>query len=108
MSKAIEDADMFGRLRVSMVETASENTGSDAFSSTHGKLTPDEALVRGYLKHSLHLRRTLDQFYYSMLDTTERDGDQVVYRHGKRKRFFDSEVKILMVDQLWLWVIGGR
>jgi hypothetical protein len=43
----------------------------------------DDELLRRYLfkRWPLHLRRTLDQYYYSYLaDTRTRDGDQVVMR----------------------------
>ncbi|KAK4677382.1 hypothetical protein QC764_405710 [Podospora pseudoanserina] len=70
----------------------------------------ESALIDGYIHaHDvlpLHCRRTLDQYSYYMLETTERrDKDQVVYRwatkHGKPK----NTAPILMVDQLWLWVL---
>ncbi|KAK4194328.1 hypothetical protein QBC40DRAFT_188426 [Triangularia verruculosa] len=70
----------------------------------------ESALIDGYIHAQdilpLHCRRTLDQYSYYMLETTERrDKDQVVYRwatkHGKPK----NAAPILMVDQLWLWVL---
>src|SRR6266496_110100 len=59
----------------------------------------DELLLQGYLEGTketketkdtnpkpLHCRRTLDQFSYYMLDTTEsRDRSQVIYRWGRKK-----------------------
>jgi hypothetical protein len=52
---------------------------------------------------SLHPRRSLDQFFYSRLsDTTTRDNDQVVSKHTLRS---PGGPKMVMVDQLWLWVI---
>jgi hypothetical protein len=69
----------------------------------------EEKLVRVYLHHSppLHMRRTLDQYYYYMLeDTRERDADQVVTRWAER-RLGKAHHNILMVDQLWIWVIKG-
>jgi len=70
--------------------------------------TVDEKLIRAYLHSNsdkqtapLHVRRTLDQFFYSTLDDTDfRDQDQVVYRFTEK-----SEPVILMIDQLWLWII---
>jgi hypothetical protein len=54
----------------------------------------------------LHLRRTLDQYYYTHLeDTSERDHDQIVSKHGPNRDGKDRV--ILHVDQLWLWLIGG-
>lgn len=71
----------------------------------------DEQLITTYLRPSSHtrtpplqIRRTLDQFFYTTLDDTDsRDQDQVVYRHTKRRSMTPV---ILMVDQLWLWVIN--
>ncbi|KAF1992710.1 hypothetical protein P154DRAFT_452242 [Amniculicola lignicola CBS 123094] len=63
-------------------------------------------LIEGYIpksaKKPLHCRRTLDQYSYYMLETTDRrDEDQVVFRWAKER----SQAPILMVDQLWLWVL---
>lgn len=47
-----------------------------------------EALLRRYLGHSrgsLHMHRTLDQFYYDSIDTEYRDMSQVLYRYSSRK-----------------------
>jgi Mg2+ and Co2+ transporter CorA len=80
--------------------------------------TYDEMLLRAHLTSStvsLHVRRTLDQFFYHNIDTQSRDEDQVVYRYqmkDKMKRksqsLQDSDIdpKIFMVDQLWMWVLG--
>lgn len=78
--------------------------------------TYDEMLLRAHLNTStvsLHVRRTLDQFFYHNIDTHSRDEDQVVYRYQMKERAksqfpHDSEVdpKIFMVDQLWMWVLG--
>lgn len=59
--------------------------------------------------HRLHVRRTLDQYYYYTLEQTqERDGDQVVSR-APCQRYRHPESKVLtMVDQLWLWVLAGQ
>lgn len=74
-----------------------------------------DLLVQGYLHSSssrrllpTHWRRTLDRFAYYMLNSTEhRDKDQVVYRWAKRhhKRIRAKDRPVLMVDQLWLWVL---
>ncbi|CZR59934.1 uncharacterized protein PAC_09829 [Phialocephala subalpina] len=54
--------------------------------------------------HPLHMRRSLDQSFYHMLDSTAtRDKDQVVSRHGKR---LGRTPVIMMVDQLWMWNLG--
>lgn len=71
-----------------------------------------EALLRNYLfaEKPLHLRRTLDQSYYTSLsDTKVRDEDQVAERHALRQKHWDPRERIdpclLMVDQLWLWAL---
>jgi hypothetical protein len=55
----------------------------------------------------LHLRRTLDRSYYYTLEESEiqkRDVDQVLYRHTyKELELYDP--MLIMVDQLWVWVI---
>jgi ankyrin repeat protein len=112
---------------------------------THDKKSnSDDELMEKYLFKRLpvHLRRTLDQYYYSYLaDTRVRDRDQVVtkvrnrelYNHthishtvekktSKSKRFGrskdvipenlknetpppDNNSPLVVVDQLWLWVL---
>lgn len=55
---------------------------------------------------SLHPRRTLDQFFYSSLpETSARDQDQVLSKNTERSR---GGKKMVMVDQLWLWVIRTK
>lgn len=66
---------------------------------------PDRRLLKTYLTQSppLHVRRTLHQSYYwTREDTKSLDENQVVYRgtHGIK-----ADGKLLMVDQLWLWVL---
>jgi hypothetical protein len=73
-------------------------------------------LLKGYLHDEnakkimpIHCRRTLDQFSYYMLDSTEnRDMDQVIYRWAKKwhGQTPAKDRPILMVDQLWLWVLN--
>ena len=71
---------------------------------------PAAELIRGYVTapNPVHCRRTLDRFAYPMLDSTEtRDLDQVSYRWGKRLRpeLQPKDRPIIMVDQLWLWLL---
>lgn len=70
----------------------------------------DEILVRAHLAKTnsfLHVRRTLDQFFYHNIDTRTRDNDQVVFRfQQKHHRDPEYEPKIFMVDQLWMWILG--
>ncbi|KAH8679781.1 ankyrin [Tricladium varicosporioides] len=73
--------------------------------------TYDEMLIRAHLATSnvsLHVRRTLDQSFYHNIDTYYRDQDQVVYRYQTKGKDPDDcpEPKIMMVDQLWMWVLG--
>ncbi|KAL2838029.1 hypothetical protein BJY01DRAFT_220329 [Aspergillus pseudoustus] len=70
--------------------------------------TRDELLLRAHLSSSttsLHIRRTLDQFFYPNIDTQTRDKDQVVYRY-QTKGSRTPDPKIFMVDQLWMWILG--
>lgn len=69
----------------------------------------DGRLVEDHLfsEPPLHMRRTLEQFYYwTADDTTRRDRDQVVCR-ATRAMNDDPEAaaRIVMVDQLWLWIL---
>jgi hypothetical protein len=55
----------------------------------------------------LHCRRTLDQFSSYMLDSKlieDRDRNQVIYQ-WVRKTLRARDAPVLMVDQLWLWVL---
>ncbi|KAK5656009.1 hypothetical protein OQA88_5147 [Cercophora sp. LCS_1] len=71
----------------------------------HHYLQPTEDLMR-----PLHNRRTFDQYCYGNLeDTSRRDRDQVIGRAFDRrlqvKLTREGEKRVLMVDQLWLWVL---
>ncbi|KAJ5581706.1 hypothetical protein N7535_000326 [Penicillium sp. DV-2018c] len=71
--------------------------------------TRDEMLIDAHLSSSttsLHVRRTLDQFFYPNIDTQSRDRDQVVYRYQTKSPGMGEDPKIFMVDQLWMWVLG--
>lgn len=71
-------------------------------------LNPDQLLTKQYINnaHPLHIRRTLDQYYYhTLIDTSKRDQDQLVTR-WQAKGDLDPRV-LTMVDQLWLWVLNG-
>lgn len=72
--------------------------------------TYDEMLIRAHLATStasLHVRRTLDQSFYHNIDTESRDEDQVVYRYQLKDRAKEEvDPKIVMVDQLWMWILG--
>ncbi|KAL6404422.1 hypothetical protein AUP68_13814 [Ilyonectria robusta] len=65
-----------------------------------------QKLLMAYLEaeHPIHIRRTLDQYYYHALDeTAQRDDDQTVMRYLRQRKIQPGI--ITMVDQLWLWVI---
>jgi len=87
----------------------------------------EQKLLKDYLHHDppFHPRRTLDQSYYWTLKTTKkRDRDQVVYRGtAPEKKFRHDGVhvesgcdqcladirkvpRVIMVDQLWLWILN--
>jgi hypothetical protein len=80
-------------------------------------LNATQKLLWAYLnnKHPLHIRRTLDQYYYHTLkDTEARDKSQTVSRYYEKlegdlnpKDAKKIERAITMVDQLWLWVLPG-
>jgi hypothetical protein len=71
----------------------------------------DERLLRDNLHEDppLHIRRTLDQSYFLTLeDTRARDKDQVVYRETREgKSHYTRNTRIVMVDQLWLWILNN-
>ncbi|KAK4139643.1 uncharacterized protein C8A04DRAFT_15671 [Dichotomopilus funicola] len=63
---------------------------------------------RGGQESPLHCRRTLDQFTYHMLhDTERRDNSQVMSRWVSKDEpsISRDDCPVLMVDQLWLWVL---
>jgi hypothetical protein len=110
--------------RRSTVNKADQN--SDGSSSTSDGAEPEvdnrpgnindpgvlhKLLIQGYLKPDdegnvppLQIRRTLDHYFYSQLESTSRrDDDQVVLRYTSE--FVDVKPKMFMVDQLWIWVL---
>lgn len=74
----------------------------------------ERVLAREYIDglKPLHPRRTLDQFYYSSLrNTSTRDSDQTISKWtgvgvelGGRQSAHGSS-RLIMVDQLWCWVL---
>jgi hypothetical protein len=65
-------------------------------------------------KNRIQIRRSLDQSYYWSLTSTEkRDKEQVVDRYARNyaiKAGSHSHRPLLMVDQIWIWVLneGGN
>ncbi|KAI1149342.1 hypothetical protein F4825DRAFT_60163 [Nemania diffusa] len=59
-----------------------------------------------------HTPLTLDQYYYpTIIDSSERDNDQVLSKFLQRRHGQPSpngEKKILMVNQLWVWIIDEK
>jgi hypothetical protein len=94
-------------------EMAKSEKPTDGKNDTRKEKSSDyfklQDLVRAYLddKHPLHIRRTLDQFYYHTLkDTDVRDKDQTGSRYHRKFGLKNKNI-ITMVDQLWLWVLPG-
>jgi hypothetical protein len=94
-------------------EMAKSGKPTDGKNDTRKEKSSDyfklQDLVRAYLddKHPLHIRRTLDQFYYHTLkDTDVRDKDQTGSRYHRKFGLKNKNI-ITMVDQLWLWVLPG-
>lgn len=54
----------------------------------------------------LHPRRTLEQYYnWTSEDTAHRDRQQVVYRGTRLRSDPEAIPRVIMVDQIWLWVL---
>jgi hypothetical protein len=77
------------------------------------RIHPYTHLIRGYFRQqragessSWQPRRSLDAYFYHHLpSTTHRDRDQVVLRYTTSHQL---PVRIFMVDQLWMWILGNR
>lgn len=94
-------------------EMSKSRKPGDSQSDTRKEKSSDyfklQDLVQAYLddKHPLHIRRTLDQFYYHTLkDTDVRDKDQTGSRYHRNFKLQNKNI-VTMVDQLWLWVLPG-
>jgi hypothetical protein len=71
-------------------------------------IEPDVRMLRDNLHANppLHSRRTLDQSYYwKLTNTDKRDEDQVVYRATKQGKNISRTTRVVMVDQLWLYIL---
>ena len=76
----------------------------------------DKKLIAAHINNSnasIHIRRTLDQSFYRTIDTTFRDKDQVILRYQRdhpppKSRCHQDGLKLLMVDQLWMWIVSGE
>ncbi|KAI1110199.1 ankyrin repeat-containing domain protein [Nemania sp. NC0429] len=89
-------------------QITSRKLGAEKFHDMN--LNPTEKLHWMYLgeDHPLHIRRTLDQYYYPTASNIEdRDKDQTALRYFEDEGL-DSEKfnrVLTMVDQLWMWVL---
>ncbi|KAI1171710.1 hypothetical protein F4777DRAFT_43189 [Nemania sp. FL0916] len=90
-------------------------TAEDFHADTDDGIEEDDRnslLIQAYLgdKFPLHCRRTLDQYTYHMMGNTEtRDTTQVMFKWQKElgniEKTDAQNFPLLMVDQLWLWVL---
>lgn len=59
-----------------------------------------------YTQSPLHIRRTLEQYScWTSEDTSQRDRQQVVYRGTRLRNDPEAMPRVVMVDQLWLWIL---
>lgn len=59
-----------------------------------------------YTQSPLHIRRTLEQYScWTSEDTLHRDRQQVVYRGTRMRNDPEAIPRVVMVDQLWLWIL---
>lgn len=100
------------RIKQIVKDFFADNIGETEVQKRHHELEShelnDKKLIKFYLNHNppLHIRRTLDQFHYYMTENTaDRDADQAISRYFNRK-FPNKPAPIMMVDQLWLWVVN--
>jgi hypothetical protein len=105
-------------LKGESIESPQRNQGmgnEGLVNETRSSRNPNEKLVQGYLRprtswgsHALHIRRTLDQFFFHDLPDVGKGSadddvdDQTVGRYAKRNNMVP---KIFIVDQLWLWIL---
>jgi Mg2+ and Co2+ transporter CorA len=105
---------MHDQLRDDHRSSSTSNIQTESTGSSSNEKSPpgrDQKLHQAYSQwkkndYCLHVRRTLDQFWYRNVDTAVRDGDQVVQRYQAKEKKPTSEIDSLMVDQLWVWVLG--
>lgn len=77
--------------------------------STRTNAEPDAKLIQAHYEVTpctLHIRRTLDQFSNpSTKISASQHQDQVVFKYQK-KHNAPEDPSILMVDQLWMWIVN--
>jgi hypothetical protein len=94
-----------------MQETIQRVVTPTASDAQVDNLSGADLLFKAYMTpggQGLHIRRTLDQFFYPNFDTKLRDRDQVVYRYQKRTGIGSDDPKLYMVDQLWILILDGK
>ncbi|RDA83237.1 hypothetical protein CP532_5799 [Ophiocordyceps camponoti-leonardi (nom. inval.)] len=68
----------------------------------------EERMIREHLwtRAPIHIRRTLDQFFHWTIDRTEaQDQTQVVCRGTRSRKEARGIGRVVMVDQLWMWIL---
>ncbi|KAK0725084.1 hypothetical protein B0H67DRAFT_598462 [Lasiosphaeris hirsuta] len=59
-----------------------------------------------YTQSPLHVRRTLEQYScWTAEETIQRDRQQVIYRGTRLRNDPEAIPRVVMVDQLWLWIL---
>ncbi len=84
-----------------------QSTSNNVLAESHA----DATFVRKYLHHHtspFHDRRSLEQAYYHDFGmTASLDGQEQVMERYIRKFRRGEEPKVIVIDQLWLWLIKG-
>ncbi|KAF2452604.1 hypothetical protein BDY21DRAFT_358573 [Lineolata rhizophorae] len=93
--------------KIETIENSSANVADDC--ETELRRFYAEMMANQLLSDKpLHIRRTLDQYYYTHIKKTrERDLDQVVAKYGPMAKE-KGHRPMIIVDQLWLWILGGN
>lgn len=77
-----------------------------SYGAVNTETTPTGERRQQRLMNQLHIRRSLDQYHYHALpDTDWRDKDQLVNRMFNRPNPPPGKEVVMVVDQLWLWVL---
>ncbi|CZT01292.1 uncharacterized protein RCO7_01996 [Rhynchosporium graminicola] len=63
-------------------------------------------IILGSLELRLTCRRDVEYYYYTLPTTEARDKDQVITRYFEKTWPGDDKL-VLMVDQLWLWILDN-
>lgn len=112
----MQDAIKLARSRIVVVpqtQNPAQPTTTGGTKHEKDSADADENLIDAHVDAvscSMNARCTLDQYYYRTIDTSKlRDHDQVIHRY-QRKHLAPTEssddIRLLMVDQLWMWIVG--